>query len=77
MAQFSYWKQALLLHPFFALAAFQCEFVRKKLRDGKGACEPCIGEEGSEVIVLDIFYVAVVIAFFALLWGFTRASERL
>jgi len=27
--------------------------------------------------MLDIFYVAVVIAFFVLLWGFTKASERL
>jgi len=27
--------------------------------------------------MLDIFYVAVVIVFFALLWGFTKASERL
>jgi len=27
--------------------------------------------------MLDIFYVAVVIIFFALLWGFTKASERL
>jgi len=27
--------------------------------------------------MLDLFYVAVVIAFFALLWGFTKASERL
>jgi hypothetical protein len=31
----------------------------------------------SEVNMLDIFYVAVVIVFFALLWGFTKASERL
>jgi len=27
--------------------------------------------------MLDVFYVAVVIAFFVLLWGFTKASERL
>jgi len=27
--------------------------------------------------MLDIFYVAVVIVFFVLLWGFTKASERL
>jgi len=25
----------------------------------------------------DIFYVGVVIVFFVLLWGFTRASERM
>jgi len=30
-----------------------------------------------EVTMLDLFYVAIVIAFFVLLWGFTRASERL
>jgi hypothetical protein len=28
-------------------------------------------------IMLDVFYVAVVVVFFALLWGFTRAAERL
>jgi len=27
--------------------------------------------------MLDLFYVVVVIAFFVLLWGFTKASERL
>jgi len=27
--------------------------------------------------MLDLFYVAFVIAFFVLLWGFTKASERL
>jgi hypothetical protein len=27
--------------------------------------------------MLDVFYVAVVIVFFALMWGFTRAAERL
>jgi len=27
--------------------------------------------------MLDLFYVAIVIAFFVLLWGFTKASERL
>ena len=26
--------------------------------------------------MLDIFYVVVVIVFFALMWGFTRAAER-
>ena len=30
-----------------------------------------------EVIMLDLFYIAIAIAFFVLLWGFTRASERL
>jgi len=25
----------------------------------------------------DVFYVAVVVGFFALMWGFTRAVERL
>ena len=29
------------------------------------------------IMLLDIFYIGVVIAFFILLWGFTRASERL
>jgi len=27
--------------------------------------------------MLDIFYIAVVIVFFALVWGFTKAAERL
>jgi len=27
--------------------------------------------------MLDIFYIAVVIVFFALIWGFTKAAERL
>jgi len=27
--------------------------------------------------MLDIFYVVVVIVFFALMWGFTKAAERL
>jgi len=27
--------------------------------------------------MLDIFYIAVVIVFFVLLWGFAKASERL
>jgi hypothetical protein len=30
-----------------------------------------------EVIMLDLFYVAMVIAFFVLLWGFTKAADRL
>jgi hypothetical protein len=30
-----------------------------------------------EVNMLDLFYVAVVIAFFALIWGFTKSAERL
>lgn len=28
-------------------------------------------------MLLDIFYVVVVIVFFALMWGFTKAAERL
>jgi len=28
-------------------------------------------------MLLDIFYIAVVVAFFVLLWGFTKAAERL
>jgi len=27
--------------------------------------------------MLDIFYIAVVIVFFALMWGFAKAAERL
>jgi len=27
--------------------------------------------------MLDIFYVGVVVIFFVLMWGFTKASERL
>jgi len=27
--------------------------------------------------MLDIFYIAIVIVFFALMWGFTKAAERL
>jgi len=27
--------------------------------------------------MLDVFYIAVVIVFFVLLWGFTKASERM
>jgi len=27
--------------------------------------------------MLDLFYIAVVIVFFVLMWGFTKASERL
>jgi len=27
--------------------------------------------------MLDLFYAAVVIVFFALMWGFTKAAERL
>jgi hypothetical protein len=30
-----------------------------------------------EVSMLDLFYVAIVLAFFGLLWGFTKAAERL
>lgn len=30
-----------------------------------------------EVIMLDLFYIAIAIAFFGLLWAFTKASERL
>jgi hypothetical protein len=29
------------------------------------------------VIMLDLFYIAIALVFFALLWGFTKASERL
>jgi len=29
------------------------------------------------LIMWDIFYVAVVVAFFALMWGFTKGAERL
>ena len=28
-------------------------------------------------MLLDIFYIAVVIIFFALMWGFTKAADRL
>jgi hypothetical protein len=31
----------------------------------------------SEVNMLDLFYVGLAIAFFALLWGFAKATERL
>jgi hypothetical protein len=31
----------------------------------------------SEVNMLDLFYVLVVVVFFALMWGFTKAAERL
>jgi len=27
--------------------------------------------------MLDVFYIAVVVAFFSLMWGFTRVAERL
>jgi K+-transporting ATPase KdpF subunit len=27
--------------------------------------------------MLDLFYIVIAIAFFVVLWGFTRASERL
>jgi len=27
--------------------------------------------------MLDIFYIGIVVVFFALLWGFTKAAERL
>jgi hypothetical protein len=30
-----------------------------------------------EVNMLDFIYIVVVIVFFALMWGFTRAAERL
>jgi hypothetical protein len=29
------------------------------------------------VTMLDLFYVVIAVAFFVMLWGFTRASERL
>jgi hypothetical protein len=29
------------------------------------------------VNMLDLFYIAVVAVFFALMWGFTKAAERL
>jgi hypothetical protein len=29
------------------------------------------------VNMLDLFYIAVVVVFFALMWGFTKAAERL
>jgi hypothetical protein len=29
------------------------------------------------VNMLDLFYIAVVIVFFVLMWGFTKAAERL
>jgi hypothetical protein len=31
----------------------------------------------ARLIMLDVFYVGVVIVFFALMWGFTKAVERL
>ena len=40
---------------------------------------PAVGISRSgltEVDMLDVFYVGVVVVFFVLLWGFTRASER-
>jgi fatty acid desaturase len=30
-----------------------------------------------EMTMLDALYIAIVLAFFALLWGFTKASDRL
>jgi hypothetical protein len=29
------------------------------------------------VNMLDLFYIAVVVVFFVLMWGFTKAAERL
>jgi len=41
-------------------------------------CKPVRAQPSiDEVIMLDLFYVVVVIAFFALMWGFTKAAERL
>jgi hypothetical protein len=35
-------------------------------------------EDRSEVIMLlDLFYIGVAVAFFVVLWGFTKAAERL
>jgi hypothetical protein len=36
-----------------------------------------MGSVQPEVNMLDLFYIAIVIAFFVLVWGFTKAAERL
>jgi hypothetical protein len=41
-------------------------------------CKPVRAQPSiDEVNMLDLFYVAVLILFFALMWGFTKAAERL
>jgi hypothetical protein len=47
--------------------------VREKLWCGLGTQTT----ERREVKMLDLFYIGVVVLFFVLMWGFTRASERL
>jgi hypothetical protein len=44
-------------------------------RDAQGAVSKHLVHQ--EVTMLDIFYIAIVIAFFILLWAFTKAAERL
>jgi len=48
-------------------------------REWAKLCSPThpIEEDSRGALMLDLFYIAVVIAFFALLWGFTKASERM
>lgn len=38
---------------------------------------PPAAESSPEVNMLDLFYVAIAIVFFVLLWGFTKTAERL
>ena len=38
---------------------------------------PTLFSHCHEVNMLDLLYIAIAIAFFALLWGFTKASDRL
>lgn len=45
--------------------------------DSQSASTHRIGWASRGALMLDLFYMAVVIAFFVLLWGFTRASERM
>jgi len=41
-------------------------------------CKPVRAQPSiDEVIMLDLFYVAVVIVFFVLMWSFTKAADRL
>jgi hypothetical protein len=35
------------------------------------------GDRSEVIMLLDIFYIGVAVAFFVVLWGFTKAAERL
>jgi len=55
---------------------YRC-FCRFESRVGFRAASFGTGDRSEVIMLLDIFYIGVAVVFFVVLWGFTKAAERL